>query len=177
MGFDWKHLLGKAAPGILAVLTSGGSMGAGAAIKILGSVLLKKETASEDEVAAALATNNPALAVQLMEAEFAFKQEIAKNGLRLEEIDAGDRASARARQIALPKDWTPNVLTMGILVIYAVVQFTIITHNVPKENHDVVLRSFATLENVVLAIVFYWFGSSHGNRKKDDALIEWAGQS
>ena len=66
-----------------------------------------------------------------------------------------DRASARARQVAL-RDWVPTILALGFLGIYSLIQVYCVIHE--GQGLDVIS---ARLQDVIVMIVSYYFGSSH----------------
>jgi hypothetical protein len=174
MSIDWKKLLGKAAPAIASVVGTANPV-AGMALRVLGATLLKNPEAKEDEVAAALATSDPATLLKLKEAEMAFTEQMAQYGLRLEEIDAGDRASARAREIAL-HDRTPSIIAAVVLLAFVMALVLVLNHQIPPGMHDVAITMLGTLGAMVMTVVTYYFGSSRGSRQKDELLGQAAGK-
>lgn len=85
---------------------------------------------------------------------------------KLEAIDAADRASARAREVAV-KDWTPSVLAWCIIITFAGAQYFVFTHPLPVGNEMLIARVLGTLDMSVGIILGYYYGSSSGSRAKD----------
>lgn len=161
----WKRVLGSVAPVVAAAL--GGPL-AGVAVQRIGAALGLKD-ATEDQLEAAIAAAPPETLAKLKELELAFQKEMATLGIELERLDAGDRASSRARQVSM-KDWTPNILAFLVLGIFLVVQWTVIHNSLPESTKDSVIRTLGTLDMMVGAVVQYFFGSSRSSRAKDEVL-------
>ena len=75
------------------------------------------------------------------------------------ESDVEDRKSARAREIAL-NDHVPFILAMVFIVIYFVIQIYVVWY--PSPHVDVVS---ARVQDVLIMIYSYYFGSMHKNKK------------
>lgn len=64
-----------------------------------------------------------------------------------------------------------------ILTVLALFAFTTIAPYfvvVPEENQQVFAQQNATLQNILLVIVAFFFGQNSGNLKKDDAIAKLA---
>jgi len=169
---DWKKIVGSIAPGIATAL--GGPL-AGTAVRELGKKLLGKDNATEEEVATAVTGMAAADYVKLKEIDAQFAKDMAAAGIKLEEIDAGDRASARARQIAM-KDHTPTVMGFLLLVGYLGAQAFMLFRTLPAGNESIVMRSLGILETLTVMVVAYYFGSSRGSRAKDEIINKGQGK-
>jgi len=88
----------------------------------------------------------------------------------LEQIAAGDRASARDREIKTGDSWTPRVLAAVVVIGYMIVQWYVLSHVVDTSMRDIVLRSMGTLDMALGLILGYYFGSSSGSRENQAAL-------
>ncbi len=170
MAFDWKDPLRVLAPTIASAL--GGPL-AGAAVTALSSKLLGKPNGTEDEIAAVVTGGSPETLLKLKELEKEFSTQMATLGVELEKVNNDDRKDARARQVSL-KDWTPNFLACGAFIIYALVQWFVLTHALPQASTDIIMRSLGTLDAVLMTIVAYFFGSSSSSRTKDEILNKMA---
>jgi hypothetical protein len=166
VGIDFKKIIGAVAPTIATVL--GGPL-AGTAVAALSKKLLGKDGGSEAEIAEALASASPEMLLELKKLDAEFKLEMEKLEIELEKLSTQDRASARARQVAM-KDWTPNILAGVALAGYAVIQFVVLTEPLVPENKEIILRTLGTLDMVVVTIIAYFFGSSRGSKAKTDLL-------
>jgi hypothetical protein len=84
----------------------------------------------------------------------------------LEKLANDDRANARNREIQV-RDKLPAILAIGSLIIYAVVQLYAMYH--PGEQDDLIS---ARVQDIMMLIVAYYFGSSAGSANKDKMLLD-----
>lgn len=161
------RVIGGAAPKIAAAL--GGPL-AGAAVSALSKAIFGEDGASEDAIGAALENATLEQLAALKRAEYEF--EIALRNASVEEarIDAGDRASARARQGDM-RDWTPSVLGALIILGFFVVLGAMVAHRFPpgaETEFSIMLGALATM---TAAVVNYFFGSSAGSKEKTRLMV------
>lgn len=146
----------------------GGPLG-GLAVEAIGSALGISD-ATEDKVKQALAGATAAdmLALKKAEQEFTLKmQELGfKNAAELEAIAAGDRNSARAREMAV-RDKTPSALAFVVTIGFFSVLGYLIAYGVPKEGGEALLVMLGSLGTAWTGIIAYYFGSSAGSARKD----------
>jgi hypothetical protein len=159
-------VIATAAPGLATAL--GGPL-AGVATKAIAEKLLGKPTASGDDVVKAIMGATPADLVKLRELDATFKADMKKADIRLEEIAADDRDSARQRQ-AQTKDRTPAILGLAIVVGFFGVLAYLFKYGLPKEGSEVRLIMVGSLGVMTSQVGNFFFGSSSGSKSKD-ALI------
>lgn len=168
---DWKKIVGTVGPALATAL--GGPL-AGVAVKQIGNALLGKPDAKEDEVAAAVAGATPADLIKLRELDQQFAEQMANAGIRLEEIAAADRASARAREITAHDSWTPRILAGVIVGGFLATCYMVLTGYVAGLKDPMVSGIVGTLIGYVSAkadtVISYYFGSSSSSRAKDDVI-------
>jgi len=100
--------------------------------------------------------------------------ELQQNGeLKLEEFDvkreeiaAGDRDSARQREIQV-KDKTPAILAALITVGFFAILGYMLVEGMPESGKDALLIMLGALGSAWTGVVAYYFGSSAGSRDKD----------
>ncbi len=176
--FDWKNignLVAGVAPTIAGALA--GPFGPIASIAV--SALIKAvglgDDATPDDLQSALMSGKPELLLQLRAAEQQFQLDLKKADIDLERVYAGDRDSARRREIAV-KDRTPAVIStivcMGFFGILGVMAFFVL----PLENKDALLLMIGFLGGSFTSVVSYYFGSSPGQQQRADALANLAGK-
>ncbi len=170
MDFDWKSIVGEIAPGIATVF--GGPL-AGMAVKTLARELLGDENASEDDLAAAIQSGGPEIALKIREADHKFAIEMKNAGVKLEEIAMKDRDSARRREIKV-KDRTPAAMGTMIIAGFFGIMFTLVFIPLPAGVEKPFLVLLGALGWMVKDVVGYYFGSSAGSKQKTDALTEAA---
>lgn len=160
----WKSLLRSIAP---TIATAFGGPLAGMATKAASEALLGKPDGTEDELAAAFATADPAALGKLKDAEYKFKAEMKKYDIDLERIAADDRSSARQREMTL-KDWAPSIIaTITILGFFGILVELMINKNIPEEAHAPLQVMLGALGTAFISIINYYFGSSSGSAYKN----------
>ena len=163
---DWKKIIGTVAPTIATAL---GGPFAGVAVRAIAAKVLGKPDASEAEVADAVFGASPEQLIKLKELDLEFKKQMADVGVHLEQIEAEDRASARARQVAL-KDHTPTVLGGIILAGFLGGVWFVCTQPISAQAQPVVMAMLGTLGTLATTVVAFYFGSSSGSRAKDATI-------
>jgi hypothetical protein len=176
MSIDWKSIVGSVAPTIATAL--GGPL-AGMAVNAVSQAVLGKPNGSEAEIANAIAaSNNPDILLKLKQAENDFAAKMQQLNIDLEKIAAEDRASARAREIAV-KDKTPTILAYGYTLGYfLVLAFLIYLGSRGKQldgaSKDLVNVLLGILSAAEVAIIAYYFGSSSGSAAKSVTIEKLA---
>lgn len=169
MSFDWKSVVGSVAPTLATAL--GGPM-AGVAVKAIANGLGLKDTAKESEVAAAISTASPDILLKLKEVDHAFEIKMSELGVDLEKLAAADRDSARGREIAL-RDNAPKILAATVVIGWSVINYVLLTAGQPEGLEDAVLyRILGTLDAALMAVLYYYFGSSAGSKEKTQHLAD-----
>lgn len=170
MGFNWKKLIGGAAPAIAAALGVGGGP-AGIAVTALSRALLGHDKGTEDDVAEAIgagATPEQIEKIQAAEREFSLK--VIDEFVALEKIDADDRANARAMQIAAHSH-TPDVVTFLVIGLFACEMFLAHFFAVPPDNRDAASQVAGVLNISMGTALGFWLGGSLGQRSTNAALL------
>lgn len=167
---DWKAIVGTVAPTLATAL--GGPL-AGVAVKSIAGKLLDRPQATEEEVQQAVLGADPQTLLRLKELDIEFKKFTTDAGIRLEQIDADDRANARARETQV-RDHTPAYLAYAITVgFFGTLAFMLINGK-PATGGDALLVMLGSLGTAWAGVVAYYFGSSAGSRKKDEAISQMA---
>jgi hypothetical protein len=145
---------------------------AGLAVAAVGKAL-GIETNDRKDIEKALQNATPEQLVALKKAEQEFSIKMAELGYNnvkdLEAIAAGDRDSARKREIAT-NDLTPRFLAGVIVISYVAVQFVILTAVIDASMRDLALRSLGVLDTSLGLVLSYYFGSSSSSRRKDETI-------
>jgi len=166
---DFKDALRKLAPTAAAIL---GGPFAGMAVEALGSAL-GIDAPTQEKMAAAFKsqqlTGDQLIAIKQAEHNLALKLE--ELGVKREELDAGDRASARGMQVSTGS-WVPGVLAMVITIGFFGILITMVLEEIrPSEPLLVMLGSLGTAWTMMCG---FYYGSSHGSRANQQALLERA---
>jgi hypothetical protein len=165
-------LIKQVAPTIATAL--GGPL-AGLATKTLSEALLGNADGSPDEIAAALGSASPEQLAKLREIDANFKVTMRKLDIDLAQIDAGDRNSARQREIAL-KDRTPTILAGVVCFGFFGTLIGLLLYGLPPRGQDAVLILLGALSAAFTAIVNYYYGSSSGSKEKERIIDQMVGK-
>ena len=153
--------LGGVAPTLARAL--GGPL-AGAAAGMVARAITGEDEPSETMVDAILAGDPSALAAVRM-AEIDFRKAVLTTDLEARRIAAGDRADARARQIAV-KDITPALLGFGVIGGFFLVLAMMLLRQLPVEAETEFSIMLGALATMTAAVVNYYFGSSAESAEK-----------
>lgn len=168
---DWKKVVGAVAPTIATAL--GGPL-AGVAIKTLATQFLGKPDATEDEVAQAVASADPQTLLRLKEIDAEFKKAMLDAGVKLEEIAAADRNSARQREIQTHDVWTPRFIAATVIGGFLFCVWAVFSGHIEGLKDPLVIGTIGTLIGYTSAkadqVVSYYFGSSASSKAKDETI-------
>lgn len=148
-----RHLVSQSAPLLGTIL---GTPLAGIGLSLLGSVFGVDSTDSTRLIAAI--KNDPETVIKLKTLEYNHAEEFARIAAQNYQTEVDDRKSARERDIAT-RDKIPTFLSIGFLLIYCVIQIYCIVN--PGQQDDIIS---ARLQDILVIIVSYYFGSSHRDK-------------
>ncbi len=148
---------------------------------MLTTALGLPRNAGEDDIVATITKADPTLLLQLRKADQDFELELRKAEVAEATVDAGDRASAREREVSLQGDMV-NRLTMTFLAAFALALLTFIIWLVckvtlPQAAENILFMLAGSVVGLVTQVFNYFFGSSSGSRQKSDALNTLAATS
>jgi hypothetical protein len=177
---DWKEIgksVASIAPTISTALLGAGPFGmiAGGAIKVLTSFLGLGEDSKPEDVVAKINALTPDRYVELNKADLEFKKSLADAGVRLEEIAAGDRDSARRMQVAL-RSFTPDILSYVLTVGFFGMLWLMYSKAPPTESKDLLNIMLGALGAAWTTSMAFYFGSSTGSDKLKDILAAGGGK-
>lgn len=161
---DW---LAKLAPTAATLL--GGPL-AGLAVNLIGEALGLKDATKESIMEVVQSgTMTPEQIAAIKTAEANIKIRLRELDIKVEEIHAADRDSARKMQIQ-NRSWIPAVLTVltvggffWLLIGSARGSFTL-------EGSDIMMLLLGVLARETAGVYAYWFGSSSGSAQKTEML-------
>ena len=96
-------------------------------------------------------------------------QKIAEVELEYAKLYAADRDSARKNEAALAtsentpllnKSVTP-ILALVVVIAWGLIQYHLLTHVVPTEMREIIIRVLGTLDGALVMVLSYYFGASH----------------
>lgn len=164
---DWKTVIASVAPALATAL--GGPL-AGIATKALADKLLGNPDASQQEVEAAVQGMKPEDLIKLKQIEIDFKAQLVNAGIKLEEIAAADRNSARDREIKTGDNWTPRGLALLVVVGWMIVQWFLLNHVIDDSMRELIARVLGTLDGALMLVLSYFFGSSSSSAQKNEII-------
>lgn len=169
----WKAaggILGTVAP-VLA--TAVGGPLAGVAARAIAGALGLGESSTEQEIAAAVAGASPDQLLALKQADQEFAARMKELDIDVLRIDAGDRDSARRREISV-RDWVPGILAILVTAGFFGVLIYMMRFGVAKDSagSEAMIVMLGALGAAFGAIVNYYYGSSSGSARKDALLAQ-----
>lgn len=173
MAFDIKKTLGAIVPGIANLI--GGPLAGMATTAVLGMFGIeasgneKKDSAAMEQ---AVKNMTPEQAVELKSVEAKLETDLAQAGVDIYAIEIEDRKSARDMRVKLGGDLTVSIIAGLVVVAWGAVNFTLFTAEGELPNVNILMRAMGTLDAALLAVLYFFFGSSKGSSDKTrlDAL-------
>lgn len=169
---DWQSIVKGVAP-VIGTLLGGPLVGTG--IKALAEVLLPgdPEPTLEKLERAVQSGMTPDQLIALKRIDGEVKVKLAEGGIRLEEIHAGDRDSARKMQTATGS-WAPAVLAAVTVLGFFGTLLALVSGSaiMPKEYELLVGGLIGTLGACLTQVFNYFFGSTAGSAAKTDLLAK-----
>jgi hypothetical protein len=124
-------------------------------------------------IEAAVTSGNPDILLKLKQADNDFKTRMRELDISEEKLAYDDTANARNREIQV-KDHTNAVLAYIITIGFFGTLAFMLVHGKPETGGDALLVMLGALGSAWTAVMAYYYGSSAGSRKNQDALAEIA---
>lgn len=166
MIFDWKALIGKAAPGIATLL--GGPFAGVAVTALCGVFDIDAQAADvESQLANAIKAMTPDQVIQMKKVDNELTAKFKEADVEIFTEEVSDRKSARD---AHKDSWVPAALTLLLVILCGILVYFVCKASIPEENKvvmgTIVGYSFGQLNQATQ----YWFGSTFGSQKKTDMM-------
>lgn len=162
---EWLKQLAPTAATLL-----GGPL-AGMAVDAIGNALGLKD-ATKDQVKDLLTSGtlnaDQMAAIKKAEADLILK--VRELDIDMERVHAGDRASARDMAAKTGDIWTPRIIALVVFIVWGAVNWKLFNGTISGDMRELVARALGTLDGTLLAVVYYYFGSSSGSKDKTDAI-------
>lgn len=159
---NFKKIIKTVAPFIGTLI---GGPFAGVATKVLGDIFCGDENASEKEIEKAISKASPEQFVRLKEISAQTEKEFLAAGIKLKEIAAGDRDSARDMQKST-NSIIPGILTLLITLGFFVTLYCIAFIKIQPGAKDIIDIMLGAEATAWIMCITYWFGSSSGSKEK-----------
>ncbi len=162
---EWLKQLAPTAATLL-----GGPL-AGMAVDAIGNALGLKD-ATKDQVKDLLTSGtlnaDQMAAIKKAEADLILK--VKELDIDMEKVHAGDRSSARDMAAKTGDIWTPRIIALVVFIVWGAVNWKLFNGTISGDMRELVARALGTLDGTLLAVVYYYFGSSSGSKDKTDAI-------
>lgn len=168
---DWKTLLRSVGPSLAAAV--GGPLAGAAASFIADKLGLPEKTI--DSVTQALTGNNltPEQITSLKLAEIEFNKFLEANKIKLEEIAAADRNSAR-EMLKATGSYVPSTLTMIVTIGYFGILIGMMTNTLAVSDSQVMLMMLGQLGTAWGVCLAFWMGTTRNSQEKTNLLANSA---
>jgi hypothetical protein len=168
---DWKKVVATVSPWLGTAL--GGPLGGAAVTAMADALGLSEKTEAAVKSALSGTTPEQMLALKKADQDFAVKmQEIGFGSAKdMESLAAGDRDSARKREMSV-RDTTPRNLAYLITLGFFGVLAYMLLASVPQGSRDILNVMLGSLGTAWAGIVAYYFGSSSGSLAKTELLAK-----
>ena len=192
MAWSWSDIgksIADVAPTIAGVLVNVVAPGAGGAASVVAKAGINAlmtalgvagdpaDQATIDATQSTLTTANPELLLRIKEADNKFKNDMAELGVRLEEIAAADRGSARERHIAV-KDRTPAILSYFMFGVFAITSGTVFLTailgllNLGSVEAGLVGTIVGAVISEFKSMTSFWFGGTRSGSLKNESIAD-----
>jgi len=105
----------------------------------------------------------------LKQAEIELQSKAQELGLNFEKLAVDDRKSAREMQMST-KSFVPALLSILIVVAWALVQYFLLTHIIAQEMRELVARVLGTLDGALMLVLGFYFGGIHNASETNEML-------
>lgn len=162
---DWLKQVAPTAATLL-----GGPL-AGMAVDAIGNALGVKD-ASKEKVKELLTsgTINAEQMAAIKQAEADLILKVKELDIDMEKVHAGDRASAREMAAKTGDVMTPRIIAFVVFIVWGAVNWKLFNGTISGDMRELVARALGTPDGTLLAVVYYYFGSSSGSKDKTQAI-------
>lgn len=150
----------------------GGPM-AGMAVEVIGKALGISD-ATQDKVKDALssATLTADQMAAIKQADADLKIKLRQLDIDLEKVHADDRASAREMAAKTGDVWTPRIIALVVFIVWCLVNWKLFNGTISGDMRELVARALGTLDATLMAVIYYYFGSSAGSKEKTSVMTK-----
>ena len=161
------EVLAKLAPTAAALM--GGPLG-GLAVDALGKAL-GLSNATQDTIKEVISSGSmtPEQVAAIKQAEIDLKVRMKELDIKLEEVQAADRASAR-KMLAESGSWVPAALSVVTVGGFFILLIGAATDHFELTGSDVMMLLLGVLARETASVYQFWLGSSSGSRQKTEMM-------
>ena len=165
MTMEWLKQIAPTAATLL-----GGPL-AGMAVDAIGKAIGMTDATKEqvkDVLSSGTLNADQMAAIKQAEADLVLK--VKQLDIDMEKVHAGDRASARDMAAKTGDVMTPRIIALVVFIVWGAVNWKLFNGTINGDMRELVARALGTLDGTLLAVVYYYFGSSSGSKDKTDAI-------
>jgi hypothetical protein len=151
----------------------GGPLGGAAAAMLASKLGIKESTVTAVSEVLSSGKMNAEQIAGIKLAEIDFERFLEANKIKLEELDTADRASARAMHIAIG-GWVPGVLALVVVGGFFGVLLGMMFGLLKVSDQQSLLILLGALSAGFGAVLNFYYGSSHGSRANQQAVLDKA---
>jgi len=161
------EILAKLAPTAAALI--GGPLG-GLAVEAVGKAL-GLSNATQDSIKEVLTSGSmtPEQIAAIKQAEIDLKVKMKELDIKLEEVQAADRASAR-KLLTESGSWVPAALSVVTVGGFFMLLLGAATGHFELTGSDVMMLLLGVLARETASVYQFWLGSSSGSRQKTEMM-------
>ena len=161
------EILAKLAPTAAALI--GGPLG-GLAVDAVGKALgLSNATQETIKEAISSGSMTPEQVAAIKQAEIDIKVRMKELDIKLEEVQAADRASAR-KMLTESGSWVPAALSVVTVGGFFILLLGAATNHFQLTGSDVMMLLLGVLARETASVYQFWLGSSSGSRQKTEMM-------
>ena len=161
------EILAKLAPTAAALM--GGPLG-GLAVDAIGKAL-GLSNATQDTIKEVISSGSmtPEQVAAIKQAEIDLKVRMKELDIKLEEVQAADRASAR-KMLTESGSWVPAALSVVTVGGFFILLLGAATGQFELTGSDVMMLLLGVLARETASVYQFWLGSSSGSRQKTEMM-------
>ena len=162
---DWLATIAPTAATLL-----GGPL-AGMAVDAIGKAIGLTDATKEqvkDALTSGTLNADQMAAIKQTEADLILK--VKQLDIDMEKVHAGDRASARDMAAKTGDTWTPRIIALVVFIVWGAVNWKLFNGTISGDMRELVARALGTLDATLMAVIYYYFGSSAGSKEKTEAM-------
>ena len=161
------EILAKLAPTAAALM--GGPLG-GLAVDAIGKAL-GLSNATQDTIKEVISSGSmtPEQVAAIKQAEIDLKVRMKELDIKLEEVQAADRASAR-KMLTESGSWVPAALSVVTVGGFFILLLGAATNHFQLTGSDVMMLLLGVLARETASVYQFWLGSSSGSRQKTEMM-------
>lgn len=166
MSFNWKAIIGKAAPEMSTLLS--GPL-AGVVTTELCSLfgIDSKVSDAEEQLSKIVKDMTADQMIQVVQLGNQLKVKFKEVDMDIFKEEISDRQASR---LAHKDSKIPAILSVVVVVSWLILTLVVFLGKVPADALSLAMRALGTMDAALFVILYFWFGSSKGSHDKTETL-------